>query len=73
MREVVEYCLLANFGAWSLNREVNKKLHEGWELYGSPTFTVTDATIRWSENGDSYESRCGYSQAMVRYKKEDVK
>ena len=73
MREVVEYCLLVEFGVRDINRRVNKKLREGWELYGSPAFSVTDVVLRWSEDGRPYESRCGYSQAMVRYKKENVK
>jgi hypothetical protein len=73
MREVIEYCLLAEFGARDINREVNKKLHEGWELYGSPTFTLVEDAIRWAEDGSRYESRCAYSQAMIRYKKEDAK
>lgn len=73
MRAVVEYCTLAGFGINDINREVNEKLHEGWELYGSPTFVITDVALRWSEDGRNYESRCGYSQVMVRYKKEDAK
>lgn len=72
MRAVVEYCTLARFDINDINREVNKKLHEGWELYGSPTFVTLYTKAEWEENGRTYVSHFCYSQTMVRYIKETV-
>lgn len=74
MREIVEYRTLIEFWKTDIDDAVNAMLRNGWELFGQPSFAVTDGEdkIRWSVGNDKYASRFCFTQAMVRYKKEEV-
>jgi hypothetical protein len=52
-----EYELLSAGNADSLSSEVNRRLNNGWSLYGSPVVTT------WVNDGAQYWE---YAQAVVR-------
>jgi hypothetical protein len=72
MREIVEYRTLVEGWKVDIDEVVNTMLRNGWELFGQPSFAVTDGDkIRWSKGNSNYPSRFCFVQVMVRYKKEE--
>ena len=53
-RRILEYVMVSDSSAYGITRDINRKMEEGWELYGDPMMSKG----RYSEN---------YSQAMVKY------
>lgn len=59
MQEMIDYILLMNHKIEDLNNNVNKKLVNGWKLYGSPSVACCTDT----DDGLA----AFFTQAVVRY------
>lgn len=61
-RKVIAYSLVVAHNSYNLSRDVGDKLKEGYELYGSPSVSVSTALGKY---GQTVVER--YTQAMVKY------
>lgn len=63
----MKYELCCAYSLLELENYVNKRLYDGWELYGSPFCAVTSKEKgRNSSGNDEFYNEIQYIQAMVK-------